>query len=100
MCNIPNFQFGILYIGYHMHIIFYCIFVDPRISKQLKDPQRELGISFIFVFEFPQILKSGSVGSEVCLEGVIRLLDQIKIYPFPNFSLWKILANLAQVKQS
>ena len=32
--------------------------------------------------------------------GVIRLLDQIKTYPFPNFSLWQILAILAQVKQS
>ena len=32
--------------------------------------------------------------------GVIRLLDQLKIYPFPNFSLWQILAILAQVKQS
>ena len=32
--------------------------------------------------------------------GVIRLHDQLKIYPFPNFSLWQILAILAQVKQS
>ena len=40
------------------------------------------------------------VGSKVCLEGVIRLLEQIKTYPFPNFSLWQILAILAQVKQS
>ena len=32
--------------------------------------------------------------------GVIRLLDQIKTYPFPNFSLWQILAILAQVQQS
>ena len=32
--------------------------------------------------------------------GVIRLLDQIKTYPFPSFSLWQILANLGQVKQS
>ena len=39
-------------------------------------------------------------GSKVCLEGVIRLLDQLKIYPFPNFSLWQILAILGQVKQS
>ena len=31
---------------------------------------------------------------------MIRLLDQLKIYHFPNFSLWKILAILAQVKQS
>ena len=35
------------------------------------------------------------IGSKVCLEGgVIRLLDQIKIYPFPNFSSWQILATL------
>ena len=26
--------------------------------------------------------------------GVIRLLDQIKTYPFPNFSSWQILATL------
>ena len=32
------------------------------------------------------------VGSKVCLEGVIRLLDQIKIYHFPNFSCGHILA--------
>ena len=32
--------------------------------------------------------------------GVIRLLDQLKTYPFPNFSLRQILAILAQVKQS
>ena len=32
--------------------------------------------------------------------GVIRLLDQIKTYPFPNFSVWQILVILAQVKQS
>ena len=53
LCNIPNFQFGMLYIGHHTHIIFYLHFVcDPRNSKQLKDPRRELGISFIFIFEF------------------------------------------------
>src|SRR3954469_1098367 len=34
------------------------------------------------------------VGSEECLEGVITLLDQIKIYRFPNFSSWQILATL------
>src|SRR3954468_17018478 len=32
--------------------------------------------------------------------GVIRLLDQIKAMPFPNFSSWEILASLGQVKQS
>ena len=31
---------------------------------------------------------------------MIRLLDQIKTYPFPNFSLWQILAILEQVKKS
>ena len=32
--------------------------------------------------------------------GVIRLLDQIKNLPFPNFSSWQILAIVGQVKQS
>ena len=36
------------------------------------------------------------VGSKVCLEGVIRLLDQIKIYHFPNFSSWLILTMMAK----
>ena len=41
------------------------------------------------------------VGSKVCLEGgVISLLDQIKTYPYTNFSSWQILANLGQVKKS
>ena len=31
---------------------------------------------------------------------MIRLLDQLKTMPFSNFSLWQILAILAQVKQS
>ena len=31
---------------------------------------------------------------------MIRLLDQIKTLPFPNFSSWKILAIVGQVKQS
>ena len=45
-CNIPNFQFGMLYIRASLHIIFYLHFdFDPRNSTQLKDPRRELGIS-------------------------------------------------------
>ena len=60
-CNIPNFQFGMLYIGHHMHIVFYLHFgFDPRNSKQLMDLRRELGISFIFIFEFFSNLKRGS----------------------------------------
>ena len=31
---------------------------------------------------------------------MIRLLDQIKTLPFPNFNTWQILAILGQVKQS
>ena len=46
-----------------MHIIFYVHFgFDPRNSKQLKDPRRELGISFIFIFEFSQIWKEDHFG--------------------------------------
>ena len=53
MCNIPNFQFGMLYIGHHMHIIFYLHFgFDPRNSKQLKDPRSELGISLFSSLNF------------------------------------------------
>ena len=47
-CNIPNFQFGMLYTRSSLHIIFYCILVDPRNSTQLKDPRRELGIFPVF----------------------------------------------------
>ena len=32
--------------------------------------------------------------------GVIRLLDQLKAIPFPNFRLWQILFIFEQVKQS
>ena len=58
-----QFSIWMLYIGHHMHIIFYLHFsCDPRNLKQLKDPRRELEISFIFIFEFLfQILKRGSV---------------------------------------
>ena len=52
-CNIPNFQFGMLYIRSSMHIIFYfCILVDPRNSTQLNDPRRELGISLFSYLSF------------------------------------------------
>ena len=59
-CNIPKFQFGMLYIRSSLYIIFICILVDPRNSTQLKDPRRELRISLFFIFEFSQILKIGS----------------------------------------
>ena len=41
-----------------MHTIFYLHFgCDPKNPKQLMDPRRKLGISFIFIFEFSQIWK-------------------------------------------
>ena len=40
-CNIPNFQFGMLYNRSSLHTIFYCFLVDPRNFTQLKDPRRE-----------------------------------------------------------
>ena len=44
-----QFSIWMLYIGHHMHIIFYLHFgCDPRNPKQLKDPRREWGISFYF----------------------------------------------------
>ena len=53
-----QFSIRMLYIGHHMHIIFYLHFgCDPRDLKQLKDPRRELEISQIFIFEFFQIWK-------------------------------------------
>ena len=51
-CNIPNFQFGMLYIRSSLHSIFYCILANPRNPKQLKDPRRELGIFPVFIFDF------------------------------------------------
>ena len=48
-----QFSIWILYIAHHMHIIFYLHFVcDPRNPKQLKDPQRELGISLFSYLSF------------------------------------------------
>ena len=46
LCNIPNFQFGMLYID-HSCISYFIAFSfrDPQNSKQLKDPRRKLGIS-------------------------------------------------------
>ena len=38
LCNIPNFQFEMLYNRSSLHSIFYCILVDPRNFTQLKDP--------------------------------------------------------------
>ena len=40
-----------------LHIIFYCILVDPRNSKQLKDPQRESGISLFSYLSFLKFWK-------------------------------------------
>ena len=59
-CNIPNFQFGMLYIG-HSCISSFISFPlrNPRNPKQLKDPRRELGISPVFKFDFYQILERG-----------------------------------------
>ena len=55
-----QFSIWMLYIGHHMHIIFNLHFVgDPGNPKQLKDPRRELGISFIFIFDFCSNLKRG-----------------------------------------
>ena len=45
-CNIPNFQFGMLYIVIHAyHILFAFRLAILENPKQLKDPLRELGIS-------------------------------------------------------
>ena len=56
-----QFSIWMLYIGHHMHIIFYLHFGrDPRNLKQLKDPRRELEISQIFIFEIFSNLKRGS----------------------------------------
>ena len=56
-CNIPNFQFGMLYIRSSLHTIFYCILVDPRNFTQLKDPRRELGISLFSYLSFLKFWK-------------------------------------------
>lgn len=48
-----QFSIWMLYIGHHMHIIFYLHFgCDPKNLNQLKDPRRELEISVIFIFDF------------------------------------------------
>ena len=52
-CNIPNFQFGMLYI--RSSCISY--FILPLVlilenPKQLKDPRRELGISYLHIWVF------------------------------------------------
>src|SRR3989337_1096212 len=57
-----QFSIWMLYIGHHMHIIFYLHFgCDPRNLQQLKDPRRELEISQIFIFDFFSNLKRGSI---------------------------------------
>ena len=45
-CNIPNFQFGMLYIGNSciVYFITFCFAILEN-PKQIKDPRRELGIS-------------------------------------------------------
>ena len=61
ICNIPNFQFGMLYIRSSMHIIFYfCILVDPRKFYATQGPMERVGDFVIFIFEFSQILRIGS----------------------------------------
>ena len=52
-CNIPNFQFGMLYIDHSCISYFIAYsFHDPRNSKQLRDPWRELGISLFSYLNF------------------------------------------------
>ena len=57
VCNIPNFQFGMLYIRSSLHIIFYCILVDPRKFYATQGTLEKVGDFVIFIFEFSQILK-------------------------------------------
>ena len=52
LCNIPNFQFGMLYIRSSCITYFIAFFCDPRDSMQLKDPRRELGISLFHIWVF------------------------------------------------
>ena len=53
LCNIPNFRFGMLYIGHPCISYFIAFsFCDPRNSKQLKDPRRELRISCFSYLNF------------------------------------------------
>ena len=59
-CNIPNFQFGMLYTRSSLHIIFYCILADPRKYCATQGPSKRVGHFIIFIFEFSQILKIGS----------------------------------------
>ena len=56
--NIPNFEFGMLYTRTSLHIIFYCILVDPRNSTQLKDPRRELGVRYFHIWVFSNFEKT------------------------------------------
>ena len=59
-CNIPNFQFGMLYIRSSLHSIFYCILAK---SSKILSNSRTLGESWgffpVFIFDFYQIMKRG-----------------------------------------
>ena len=44
-------------LDHHCMSYFYCILVDPRNSKQLKDPQRELEISLLSFLSFLKFWK-------------------------------------------
>ena len=60
MCNIPNFQFGMLYTRSSLHIIFYCILLIQKFHTT-QGPSERVGDFVIFIFEFSQILKRGSL---------------------------------------
>ena len=42
-------------LDHHCISYFIAFWFDPRNLKKLKDPRRELEVSFIFIFEFSQI---------------------------------------------
>ena len=55
-CNIPNFQFGMLYIRSSLHSIFYCILANPR---KILSNSKTLGESWgFFRYSNVKILKS------------------------------------------
>ena len=96
--NFVTSQFSIwmLYIGHHMHTIFYLRFgCDPRNLKQLKDPRRELEVSQIFIFEFFQIWKEDNFDfnlfspnfSNNKWEKIIWLLQQRRNIGEENFEI-------------
>ena len=56
ICGKPTVHNSFIHVTLDsLHIIFYCILVDPRDSTPLKDPRRELGIS---LFSYLSFLKS------------------------------------------